>query len=62
METCEWILEEGCWDDDIWNTECGNMFHFIDGDPKENKFKFCPYFCKAILEIEESADQENQED
>jgi hypothetical protein len=29
--------------DGFWDTSCGNTFEFIDGDPSENLFCFCPY-------------------
>ncbi len=46
METCEWHLEEE--DANSWASECGHSFWFEEGDPKENKMKFCP-FCGRNL-------------
>lgn len=37
--TCKWHSD----DDGYWNTGCHEKFVFIDGGPKENGFKFCPY-------------------
>jgi hypothetical protein len=38
-DTCVWGQD----DDGNWDTSCGNTFVFIDGDPAENRFAYCPY-------------------
>jgi hypothetical protein len=35
---CHWRLAE-----EMWETECGKGFVFIDGDPDQNGLLFCPY-------------------
>lgn len=46
-------MSEGCnWTEDWegnWNTECGEMFVFIDGGPEENRIRFCCYCGKPIV-------------
>lgn len=42
-KTCRWANENSPYD-----TECGNLFEFIDGTPSENGFKFCPFCGKEI--------------
>ena len=44
---CKWIH---CADSDSWDTACGNAHCFIDGGPKENAYKHCPY-CGKRLEV-----------
>ncbi len=44
---CEWECtgeEYG----DMWATQCGGLWQFIDDGPKENKTKFCPYCGRKI--------------
>lgn len=45
---CEWTYDE--WHD-CWETGCGNTFQFIDGTPKDNKMRFCPYCGKEIEQV-----------
>jgi hypothetical protein len=42
---CKWKEDE----DGVWDTECGNRFELIEGAPKDNRMKFCPY-CGGVLE------------
>lgn len=46
METCEWKLDNE--DANNWESACGHSFWFEEGDPKENKMKYCP-FCGRQL-------------
>lgn len=41
-----------------WETQCGNAFLFIDGDPTDNKMNFCPYCGGALIQVE-AADESN---
>lgn len=49
--------EEG-WRECTWShnwdgyceTTCGAVFEFVDGGPTENKFCFCPYCGKDLVE------------
>jgi predicted RNA-binding Zn-ribbon protein involved in translation (DUF1610 family) len=40
---CRWT-----WDNEKWDTACGEAFTFIDGGPVENGMKFCPYCGKQL--------------
>jgi len=44
---CVWRL---CRDDDAYETSCENMFQFMEGGCRDNKFMFCPYCGKPIIE------------
>jgi len=39
MSKCTWQPDE----EGGWVTACGNRFVIIEGSPKENGMKFCPY-------------------
>lgn len=41
-KTCEWVFGNDP-DFDVWKTGCDDVYCFIEGGPKENKIKFCPY-------------------
>jgi hypothetical protein len=45
---CIWEYEQ---DFEYYDTTCDNNFHFIDGNCKENKFLYCPYCGRVIIEI-----------
>ena len=53
LETCRWVRDVVA-TDDVWNTECGEMFVLNDGTPKQNGMVFCPYCGKAIREEKET--------
>lgn len=40
MKSCKWTYDL---DEDSWDTQCGNKFSLIDGNPYENKMRFCCY-------------------
>ena len=44
--TCTWTEDE----DGNWETECGDMFAFIDGGPVANNCKYCPYCERQLRE------------
>lgn len=48
-ETCYWF-EDG---DNIYATECGHLWEFIEGDIHDNCTKYCPYCGGEIVEDEE---------
>ena len=54
MSECIWkeYKEARTEDDGIYDTGCYNMFTIMEGNPKENNFKFCPYCGKPIREQE----------
>ena len=47
---CIWKEEKDIDSCHVYNTDCENMFEFVDGNPKDNNFKYCPYCGKAIKE------------
>ncbi len=42
---CNWSQ---CNDTDVYSTNCGGMWEFSEGGPKENHAKYCPYCGKQI--------------
>ena len=49
-DVCEWRLcdEEA----NVYDTSCRNPHILIDGTPRENNYKFCPYCGKRIKVVE----------
>lgn len=47
MKVCEW--NGTFYDRENYFTSCNNGFTFLNGGPKENEFKFCPYCGEKIL-------------
>ena len=35
--------------DGKWDTDCGEAFGFVDGDPESNDFAFCCFCGNALL-------------
>jgi len=54
MKTCLWSQDNFC---DYWDTSCGNRFILLEGDPLENKMKFCPY-CGAYIKLNKALEDE----
>lgn len=46
-EPCSWEEDR---DEDHWVTGCDNAFYFVQGGPKENGCKFCPY-CGGVIVV-----------
>lgn len=44
--TCRWTED----DDGNWETECGNLYTFIDGGPGENGQKYCGYCGNKLIQ------------
>lgn len=49
--SCVWSLVKTI-DDVEWSSTCGHEWQFLEGGPKENEVKFCP-FCGGEIEIEQ---------
>ena len=50
MSKCIWKEEKGLDVDGVYKTGCDNMFTIMEGNPKANNFKYCPYCGKALKE------------
>ena len=48
--TCCWTSPPD-YDNDGWETGCGNEIILNDGTPEDNKFSFCPYCGCEIVEL-----------
>ncbi len=35
---CEWTYDDIT---DIWDSECGELWNFVDGGPEDNRVRFC---------------------
>lgn len=45
-DVCEWKQHER--EIDVYFTECGQAHIFVDGNPEENNYEYCPYCGKKI--------------
>ena len=59
VEECVWEEERGLDTDGVYSTLCGNMFTIMEGNPKENGFKYCAYCGQKILELPEKWKKKN---
>ena len=50
MKTCNWTHDL---DTDSWDTDCDEKFQLTNGNPKQNKMKFCCYCGKQLTQTEE---------
>lgn len=46
--SCAWTFSNDEWE--IWETACGNSWHFEEGDPAHNHFKWCGFCGKPLVE------------
>jgi|SRR3989339_234568 hypothetical protein len=51
-DKCVWKInhENDMYIGETWDTNCGNVFQFMEGGIEENNFKHCPYCGKTIQE------------
>jgi PHP family Zn ribbon phosphoesterase len=51
-EKCTWKInyKNDMYIGETWDTNCGNVFQFMEGGIEENNFKHCPYCGKTIQE------------
>ena len=45
-DVCEWKQHER--EIDVYFTECGQAHIFVNGNPEENNYEYCPYCGKKI--------------
>lgn len=45
--TCIWTEDD---DTGAYDTACGNKHLFIEGTPRENGYRFCPYCGGALMD------------
>lgn len=57
--SCHWRVDHDT--PEVYETLCGNIFHLIDGNPADNKMKFCP-FCGGRLVDESSSESVDDDD
>jgi len=48
---CIWKEENGIDTDGVYKTACDNIFTIMEGNPKNNGFKYCPYCAGFITEF-----------
>jgi hypothetical protein len=45
-----------CWTQDdctcSWDTNCGEKHQFIEGDPRENRYRYCPYCGRPLQQLQ----------
>jgi hypothetical protein len=44
---CLWLLDAQT---DCWNTGCGESHIFFDGSPRANRYCYCPYCGRELIE------------
>ena len=55
-ETGEWLPDDDWWDGDTWFcSNCNEAFVLMNGNPKENNLKYCP-FCGAEMSFKNIID------
>ena len=47
---CDWVEDI----DSNWETECGELYTIIEGDPEENRMAYCCY-CGGLLKWADAA-------
>lgn len=59
-ENCEWHLddEEG----GAWESACGQLWYFEDGDAEDNGMKFCPFCGRHLTQRPPDADNESEDE
>jgi rRNA maturation endonuclease Nob1 len=55
---CVWTYG-GDWDDDYFETSCGEMFSLIDGTPEQNHYHFCPSCGKSLMAVQKERETDN---
>lgn len=48
MDDCVWTYDDS---NDCWETGCNNVSAVIEGTPKDNGMKYCPYCGRKLEEI-----------
>jgi hypothetical protein len=52
-ESCKWTQVDEMHTPDTWQADCGAMWTFTDGGPKDNHMNFCPKCGKPLIEENE---------
>lgn len=47
-QSCEWVCDDDESMPDTWHGSCGARWSFIEGDPEENRMRFCPECGKPV--------------
>lgn len=55
-KTCEWTQEME--DSDCWGTQCGRIWQFTEGGPRDNNAKFCLYCGGTLVEVPWTPEEE----
>lgn len=60
MEVCYWEEVEDI--PDFYRSDCGDSHLFLKGGPKDNRFAYCPYCGKQLIQLitnEELSNEDN---
>ena len=60
MTECKWSKKEKFLEFNYYETSCGGNFEFLEGNPKDNEFKYCPYCGGLLIDITEE-EKKNEE-
>ena len=47
-DTCTWTQDSS---GELYATECGKSFHFVEQVLSESDFMFCPYCGKTLIDV-----------
>lgn len=47
MNDCQWSFDDN---EDAWFSSCDDGFVFTEGGPVDNRFSYCPYCGKELVE------------
>ena len=53
-ESCRWAEDE----DGNWQTQCDSAFVLLEGTPKQNDMRYCPYCGKPLVEVQAEPEPE----
>lgn len=59
MKKCNWKADRP-FDEQIYETDCGKAFVFIDGGPAQNDYFYCPFCGQEINDVTEIGEAENE--
>lgn len=52
QQACQWRQTNDPYMPDTWEADCGAMWTFTDGGPKDNHMRFCPQCGNPLQQID----------
>ena len=60
-EACRWEYQEGEGEGCVWAGDCGVMWEFSYGSPKDNDVRFCPRCGRPLVQMPFVPEDEEEE-